>query len=30
MGILKNLFVEEVPDETPDIPDIDTDYTRTC
>lgn len=29
MGILKNLFVEEVPDETPDIPDIDTDFDTT-
>ena len=29
MGILKNLFVEEVPDETPDLPDIDTDFDTT-
>ena len=29
MGILKNLFVEEIPDETPDIPDIDTDFDTT-
>ena len=29
MGILKNLFVEEVPDETPDIPDVDTDFDTT-
>ena len=27
MGIFlkKNFFVEEIPDETPDIPDVDTD-----
>lgn len=29
MGILRNLFVEEIPDETPDIPDIDTDFDTT-
>ena len=31
MGIFlkKNFFVEEIPDETPDIPDVDTDFDTT-
>ena len=29
MGILKNLFVEEVPDEMSDLPDVDTDFDTT-
>ena len=29
MGILKNLFVEEVPDEVSDLPDVDTDFDTT-